>query len=149
VTKIEDEIERLVREASDKGAATSEPVQASIPRQSFRIVGGVDSASVAIGAASNTAVKKVVAVAIRPERYLVSPVSDIPVDGYSIAEDGYDRKAAKARVEMLLGPDSHLGESVWLKAQSALDAGRGVAFTRESRPIDFQGKQVFPIRITV
>jgi len=141
----ETEIEQLIREASDEDASPSEPT----PRQRFRIVGGVDAAQVAIKDVSNTAAKKVVAVSIRKGRYLVVPVSDDPVDGYAIAEDGYDGNTAKARVEMLLGPSSYLDEPTWLRAQSVLDAGRSVAFTRESGPIDVQDRQVFPVRIVV
>lgn len=138
------EIERLIKEAGESGPDMDVPVRG---RQSFRIVGGREAAQVSISPQVNTGVKKVAATSIGPERYLAVPVRDVPVEGYSIEEDGYDANTTRARVEVLLGPSSHLDGPIWATAIKILDAGGKVLFTRSNVPVDLQGRQVFPVRI--
>lgn len=143
----ENEIERLIREADETGPDTDVSIPESTVRQSFRIVGGIEAAQVTIRATSGTGVTKVATTTIRPGRYLVVAVRDVPAEGYSIAEDGYDANTAKARVEMLLGPCSHLDGSTWAGVVKILDAGGKVVFTRDNVSIDLHGRQVFPVRV--
>jgi len=138
----ENDTERLIREASE----TSPDAEISMG-QSFRVVGGIDSAQVAIKPPRSTAAKKVAVTTIADERYIAVPVRDAPAEGYSIDEGGYDANTTKARIEVLLGADSHLDGSTWVNALRILDAGGKVLFTRENTPVDLAGRQVFPVRI--
>lgn len=140
----ENEIERLIREAGDE---TNVPVPDSTARQSFRTVGGPEAAQIPIRATSNTAAKKVAATTISPGRYLAVPVRDVPAEGYSIEEGGYDANTTKARVEVLLGPGSHLAGPIWARALSVLDAGGKMIFARSNTPVNLHGRQVFPVQI--
>lgn len=139
---IENETERLIREAGETGP-DAEPSMG----QSFRVVGGVDSAKVAIKSSFSTAARKVAATTIGPERYIAIPVRDAPAEGYSIDEGGYDANTTRARIEVLLGANSHLDGPTWTNALRVLDAGGKVLFTRENTPVDLAGRQVFPVRI--
>lgn len=139
----ENEIERLIKEA---GAVDPNAVEPEMG-QSFRVVGGPESAQIVIKATATTAAKRVAATTISPERYLAVPIRNEPVEGYSIEEGGYDANTTKARVEMLLGPGSHLDGPTWVRALRVLDAGGKVIFTRESTSVDLHGRPVFPVRI--
>lgn len=138
----ENDIEQIIREANE----TSPDAEPSMG-QSFRVVGGIDSAQIAIKAQSTSSVKKVAATTLGDERYVAIPVRDVPVEGYSIEEGGYDANTTKARIEVLLGANSHLDGPTWVNALRILDAGGKVMFTRENTPVDLAGRQVFPVRI--
>lgn len=141
----ENRIERLIREAGETGVDVVRPE--TVPRQSFRIVGGVDSAQVVLKDTTNTVAKRVAVTTISPERYLAVPVRDVPADGYSVDENGYDMDTTKAKIEALLGPGSHLDGLVWAKALKVISAGGKILFAREGLPVELHGAQVFPVRI--
>lgn len=137
------DIERLIEATAENVSV----VDAELPRQSFRIVGGADAAHVTVTEPAARVVEEVAVVSIHDGKYIATPVRDAPVEGYSINENGDDADDTRARVIALLGPDAYLPGSMWAQALVALDAGRSVMFVRGSKPVEVRGKKMFPVRI--
>lgn len=118
-----------------------------VPRHSFRVVGGHAAARVEIQAPASRVPKSVAIISIRNSRLLVVPIDDIPMDGYSLREDGYEAEGAKGRVEAIFGSDAYLDGAVWAKAASMASRGGRVTFVLGRTSIDVEGEKKFPIEI--
>lgn len=144
------EIKRLIETTAGNEIVTSEgaPVaDMDLPRQSFRIIGGVSAAHATVSASTECVIEKVAVVSIRDGKYIAAPIRDAPIEGYAINENGDDAEATRVRVIALLGPNAHLTGSVWAQALIALDAGRNVMFVLSKTSVEMHGKRVFPVRI--
>lgn len=119
------------------------------PRHSFRVVGGADAAKVEVQPPVSGARKAVALTSVRPDRFLVVPVRDVPTDGFSLREDGYEALAGKGRAEALLGPNAYLDSAVWAEAISRVKSGGKVMLVLGQDPIDVEGEdeKKFPVEI--
>ena len=117
------------------------------PRHSFRVVGGHTAARVDIKTPESSVLKGVGLVSIRKGRFLVVPIRDIPMDGYSLKEDGYEAGEAKGHVEAAFGSDVYLDGAVWAAAIERTSRGGRVTFVLAQTSIDVEGGKKFPIEI--
>ena len=115
-------------------------VEPSQARHQFRVVGGLDAAKEAIPSGMPHTINEVAVIASGKGTFHVTPISDIPLDGSNVKEEGYNAQQLKARVENYLSHDAYISTDLWLSVQLALESGAKVVFELSAAEIEVEGK---------
>jgi len=148
---VEKEVRKKVRTGEFVGVSGQQEggqdVVEETPLHSFRVVGGADAAQVQVTRAKARAVEAVSVASFGRDRFLVTPIRDVPVEGSSIDENGYNVNMAQARVVSFLGGDVYISRAVWSKAFTIVKGGGKVVFVRGKTRVKIKDKQLFPVVI--
>lgn len=117
--------------------ATVEPKKG---RHQFRVVGGISAAKESIPGGMPHTIKEVAVIASGLETFYITPISDIPLDGSAVKEEGYKVEQLRARIEHYLGFDAYVSDDLWFSVQLALEMGAKVVFELAAASVEIGDK---------
>ena len=118
---------------------SAEATPRTAPTQSFRVVGGIGAGYAEVAISSPSVATAVVITTVGRDKFLVVPVQDAPMDGSSVAEEGYSESMARAKALCFLGIDTYIDDSLWERVIAAARIGSKLAIKRGSDRVTIGG----------